>query len=112
MSFEEKNNKLNLVESANNHSAVTNFKKSQLKTSSSEFRGIPSQLPTKFYFDIRNIEISTSIHMVGRTIWDKLPGCIFKDFDMLDLNEGNLKIFKIHVGDLSPKLPKPNVVTS
>lgn len=50
--------------------------------------------------------------MVGRAIWDKLPGCIFKDFDMLDLNEGNLKIFKIHVGDLSPKLPKPNVVTS
>ena len=50
--------------------------------------------------------------MVGRTIWDKLLGCIFKDFDMLDLNEGNFKIFKIHVGDLYPKLPKPNMVTS
>ena len=112
MSFEEKNNKLNPVESAKDHSAVTNFKKSQLKTSSSEFRGIPSKLPFKFYFDIRNIEISTSIHMVGRTIWDKLLGCIFKDFDMLDLNEGNFKIFKIHVGDLSPELPKPNVATS
>ena len=44
--------------------------------------------------------ISTSNHMFGRAMCDKLP----------EKNEGNFKIFKNHEGDLSQKFPEPNVI--
>ena len=46
--------------------------------------------------------ISTSNQMFGRAIWDKLPKCIFENFQ-------NSKFSKIASGDLSPKLPEPNM---
>ena len=46
--------------------------------------------------------------MFGRAIWDKLPECIFENFEITRVqNEGNFKIFKNHARDLSPKLPEP-----
>ena len=40
--------------------------------------------------------------MFGRAIWDKMPECIFENFEYF-------KIFKNHKGDLSLKLPEPNM---
>ena len=48
-------------------------------------------------FHNTNYAISTSNHMFGRAIWDKLPVCIFENF------------FKNHEGDLSQKWPEPNM---
>ena len=43
--------------------------------------------------------------MFGREIWDKLLECIFENFEIARLNEGNFKIFKNHEGDLSQISP-------
>ena len=57
--------------------------------------------------------ISTSNHMFGRVIWDKLPKCIFLNIlKLLKENKGNFKFFRNYEGDLSRKLPEPNVITS
>ena len=47
--------------------------------------------------------------MVGRGICDKLPWCIFENFEKPEWNEGNFKIVKDHEGDLFQKLPEPNM---
>ena len=43
--------------------------------------------------------------MFVREIWDKLPECIFENFEKIL----NFKIFKNHEGDLSQKSPKPKI---
>ena len=40
--------------------------------------------------------------MIGSATWDKLPQCIFENFK-------NFKAFKNREGDLSQKLPEPNM---
>ena len=47
--------------------------------------------------------------MSRKAIWDKLPECIFENFEIIRLNEGNFKIFKYHKDDLSQKDPEPNM---
>ena len=47
--------------------------------------------------------------MFGRAIWDKLPECIFEIFENARVKRGNFKILKNHEGDLSLKLPEPNM---
>ena len=43
--------------------------------------------------------------MFVRANWDKLPECLFENFEIAQINEGNFKIYKNHKGDLSQKLP-------
>ena len=47
--------------------------------------------------------------MFGKAIWDKLPECIFENFENARVEEGNFKIVKKHEGDLSQESPKPNM---
>ena len=44
--------------------------------------------------------------MFWRTIWDKLPECIFGNFVNIE-NEGHFNIFENHKGDSSQKSPEP-----
>ena len=53
---------------------------------------------------MKSVLISSSDHMFGRAIWDKLPEYIFENFEIARLNEGNFKLFKNHEGDLSQKI--------
>ena len=45
--------------------------------------------------------ISTSNHMLGRAIWDKLPECIFEHFEIARVKRGQFEIFQKSQGDLS-----------
>ena len=36
----------------------------------------------KLQLHIQTVRISTSNRMFGRTIWDKLPECIFENFEI------------------------------
>ena len=47
--------------------------------------------------------ISSSNHMFGRAIRDKLPECVSENF------ENFVHFFKNHEGDLSQKSPQPNM---
>ena len=49
--------------------------------------------------------------MFGIAIWDKIPKCIFENFEIawVNVKEGNFKIFKNQEGDLSPKSHEPNM---
>ena len=47
----------------------------------------------------RVISVSTNNHMFGKANWDKLPECIF----------GNFEIFKNHEGKLCQKSPETNM---
>ena len=47
---------------------------------------------------IRQTNICTGNHMLGRAIWAKLPECIFENFEYF-------KIFKTHEADLSQNCP-------
>ena len=47
--------------------------------------------------------------MFERSVWDKLPECIFENFEIARLRRGLFKIFKNHEGDLSQKLPEPSM---
>ena len=40
--------------------------------------------------------ISTSNYMFGKSIWDKLPECIFEKFEIGRVKRGQLRIFKNH----------------
>ena len=53
---------------------------------------------------MKSVLISSSDHMFGRAIWDKLPEYIFENFEIARLNEDNFKLFKNHEGDLSQKI--------
>ena len=41
-----------------------------------------------------SVEISTSNHMLGRAIWDKLPECIFEHFEIVIVKQGQFQNFK------------------
>ena len=47
--------------------------------------------------------------MFGRAIWDNLPKCIFENFEIARVKQGQFQNFKNYEGDLSPKLPEPNM---
>ena len=47
--------------------------------------------------------------MFGRNIWLNYPNKIFENFEIAQIKRGHFKIFKIHVGDLSQRLPEPNM---
>ena len=53
--------------------------------------------------------MSTSDHMLGRAIWDKLSECIFENFEIARVKPGNFKIFENYEGGLSQKSPEPNM---
>ena len=53
-----------------------------------------------------NVLISTSNHMFGRAIWDKLPECIFENFE---IKREHFQISKNHEGDLSQISPEANI---
>ena len=53
--------------------------------------------------------ISTSNHMFGRAIWDKLPKCIFENFEIAWVKPGQFQNFQNHEGDTSQKLLEPNM---
>ena len=55
--------------------------------------------------------ISTSNHMFGRAIWDKLLEYNFEIFEIARVKRGQFQNFQNHVGDLFQKSPKPNVIT-
>ena len=38
--------------------------------------------------------INTSNHMYGRVIWDKLPDCIFENFDTARVKRGQFQNFQ------------------
>ena len=47
--------------------------------------------------------------MFGRAIWDKLPECIFENFEIVRVKRGQFQNFKYHEGDLYQKSPEPNM---
>ena len=47
--------------------------------------------------------------MFGRANWNKLPECIFENFEIVQVKQSNFKIFKNSEGDLSQKSPEPNM---
>ena len=47
--------------------------------------------------------------MFGRTTWDKLPECIFENFEIDRVKRGQFQNFQNHEGDLSQKFPEPNM---
>ena len=49
--------------------------------------------------------ISASNHMFGRANWDKLPECIFENFEIARVKQGQFPVFQNHEGDLSQKSP-------
>ena len=53
--------------------------------------------------------ISTSNHIFARAIWDKLPECIFVNFEITLVKRGQFQIFKNDEGDLCPKLLETNM---
>ena len=53
------------------------------------------------------LQLSSSNHMFGRMIWDRLPGCIFEKFEIAWVkNEDNFKIFKNREDDLFQKITR------
>ena len=50
--------------------------------------------------------------MLGMAIWDKIPKCIFENFEIARVifKEGNFKIFKNQEGHLSQKSHEPKHV--
>ena len=41
-------------------------------------------------------EISTSNHMLGRAILNKLPECIFENFEIARVKRGHFQVFRSH----------------
>ena len=51
----------------------------------------------------------TSNHMFGSVIWDKLPECIFENFETALVKWQQLQNFKNHERDISQKSHEPNM---
>ena len=47
--------------------------------------------------------ISTSNRMFGREIWDKLHACIFENFEIARLKQGQFQNFQKSRGHFNPK---------
>ena len=54
--------------------------------------------------------ISASNHMFGRANWDKLPECIFENFEIARVKQGQFPVFQNHEDDLSQKSPETNML--
>ena len=48
--------------------------------------------------------ISTSNHMFGRAIWDKLPKCIFENSEIAWVKQGQFQDFQKSQGWFIPKI--------
>ena len=65
-------------------------------------------LNTSKHWDIWKISVSN--HTFRKAIWDKLPICIFENFEIaLVKREQFQNLQKNHDGDLSQKSPEPNM---
>ena len=47
--------------------------------------------------------------MLGRAILNKLPECIFENFENARVKRGHFQVFQTHESDLSQKLPETNM---
>ena len=57
-----------------------------------------------------NSSVSTCNHMLEKAIWDKLPECIFENFEIARvINDGHFKIFKNDKGVFSQKFSETNI---
>ena len=57
--------------------------------------------------------VSTSTHMLKRAIWDKFPVCIFENFEIARVKQGQFQIFQKLRGWFIPKIPQnKHVITS
>ena len=50
--------------------------------------------------------ISTSNHMFGRAIWDKLLECIFENFEITPVKQGQFQNFQKPQGRFIPKIAR------
>ena len=50
--------------------------------------------------------ISTSTHMLERAIWDKLPVCIFENFEIAQVKQEQFQIFQKSRGWFIPKIAR------
>ena len=98
-----------------NENSLNLFKLNLFETSWDSLKNIvdPSQLYHKFqkifsslyekYFPLTKVKlkpkrknshwISTSNHVLGRSIWDKLPECIFENFEIAQVKRRQFQIF-------------------
>ena len=53
-----------------------------------------------------NRMISTSNHMFGRTIWDKLRECIFENFEIAQVKRGQFQNFQKSRRWIIPKIAR------
>ena len=53
--------------------------------------------------DNLNPSISTGNHMFGRAIWDKLPKCVFENFEIARVKRGQFQNFQKSRGWFIPK---------
>ena len=56
-----------------------------------------------------NPAISTSNHMFGRAIWDKLPKCIFENFEIARVKRGQFQKFWKLWGWFIPRIAPTNM---
>ena len=56
------------------------------------------------WYNLLAKSISTSNHMFGRVIWDKLPKCIFEHFEVAQGKPGQFQIFQKLWGWFIPKI--------
>ena len=61
------------------------------------------------WYDLLAKSISTSNHMFGRTICDKLPKCIVENSEIACVKQGQFQNFQKSQGWFSQKLLKPNM---
>ena len=47
--------------------------------------------------------------MLPRVIWNKLPECIFENFEIAQVKQEQFQNFKNHADDLSQKSPETNM---
>ena len=59
-------------------------------------------------YNLLAMSISTSNHMLGSEIWDKLPKSVFENTEIAQVK--HFKIFKNYKGDFSSKLLESNVI--
>ena len=52
------------------------------------------------------VTVSTSNHMLGRAIWDKLPECVFENLEIARLKRVQFQIFQKSRGWFIPKIAR------
>ena len=61
--------------------------------------GFPLNNNTKY-------KVGTSNHMHGKAIWDELPECIFENFEITGVKQGQFQIFQKWRGWFIPKIAR------